>query len=1046
MLRISLVIVCLIPGSATTIGKAAYLGAMTTVFAHPGRRFGQMAEALVLALSGVILGLSWSLLGVYLGSLTYKDDPRAAYGIRAMFYGVALLFHGYLRSQTPRLFTFVLLLLIISITTLTTTSHYVTALIVTNVMYPILMAAGVILLVNVCVFPEFSSSFLGETTIETLNQTVKALLDAGDYFVRADETTEAPSVETNKNQNDQKGISEKVLDKIVSPTRSQSDADAFEKLGTISNKTKVLQGNKMLSLSELSKTKGELRANAAACKAAQTECQFELAFSVLPPRYIKAISNAAMKALVANTLALIGACESRYALLGEGQAEEAADNTAKPGTDSSSKSSAKLEDSETLNEAEIIPDVQEEVDLEMLKPIREIESGDAQLLRYLLKKISPPYEELKHTLLRSVEVISACLAYAYDVPKLPSGAKAPRGIEIEELDTHLELLQQALEKFDLDTGSALESAAVIQELKGLEPDIMPRGEIFLISSFLLNFRRSASHISDMLMHARTLVEKRIDRHGRRRIYAPHIHWRKWLYTGGEDEALPASGRKAARQGSTDGDVEDEGDFNDSKENLIKRPQDVEQSNTFRNEADRSSAIRREGGSMSGASSSSEGADRWSRSALASCFVRRKSQNGRPDVGFAPSSLTLRLRGRLADATEWLKHSEDAHYAIKLAAAGFLVTWPAFVPSLNLWYSLNRGLWAALQLILVAEVAIGSSIMTFIIRGVGTTLGSLWGWAAYESRHGSPITCAAMVFIGLIPSVYVQLGTKYPKAGMVSIVSICVVSLSTELHTVPGTGTENFLKRWIAFMIGGSVAILVELILLPVKARTRLVESLTAAIKQISNMEGCIAFGIEEKQNLVEGFPVEVFERFESASTKAKSALGAAEMFLPFCSAEPRLKGSFAVLALIYGEIVFVLRQIVDRMDNMLQLRTAYGSGPLEEFNAQLYPYRRNIAGSITLTLFAVHEAMTTKLPLPQFLPSARLAHLRMVNKVREVIQGQIDTDVDRTTSEDHERILKAARQRAVRKKYMSWNAGSAAQAEVIEYLEELTDLQVNSYE
>jgi len=34
------------------------------------------------------------------------------------------------------------------------------------------------------------------------------------------------------------------------------------------------------------------------------------------------------------------------------------------------------------------------------------------------------------------------------------------------------------------------------------------------------------------------------------------------------------------------------------------------------------------------------------------------------------------------------------------------------------------------------------------------------------------------------------------------------------------------------------------------------------------------------------------------------------------------------------QIIFVLHQIVDRMDNMLQLRTAYGSGPLEEFNVQ----------------------------------------------------------------------------------------------------------------
>lgn len=37
-------------------------------------------------------------------------------------------------------------------------------------------------------------------------------------------------------------------------------------------------------------------------------------------------------------------------------------------------------------------------------------------------------------------------------------------------------------------------------------------------------------------------------------------------------------------------------------------------------------------------------------------------------------------------------------------------------------------------------------------------------------------------------------------------------------------------------------------------------------------------------------------------------------------------------------------------------------------------------------------------------------------------------------------IAKLARQRAARRKYMSWNAASAAQAEIIEFLEELVDL------
>ena len=84
-----------------------------------------------------------------------------------------------------------------------------------------------------------------------------------------------------------------------------------------------------------------------------------------------------------------------------------------------------------------------------------------------------------------------------------------------------------------------------------------------------------------------------------------------------------------------------------------------------------------------------------------------------------------------------------------------------------------------------ELAIGTSVWTFFLRAIGTTLGSLWGWAAYEARHGNPVVCAAVIFVGLIPCAYVQLGTKYPKAGMVTIISMSVVSLSTELNTVLG---------------------------------------------------------------------------------------------------------------------------------------------------------------------------------------------------------------------------------------------------------------------
>lgn len=185
-------------------------------------------------------------------------------------------------------------------------------------------------------------------------------------------------------------------------------------------------------------------------------------------------------------------------------------------------------------------------------------------------------------------------------------------------------------------------------------------------------------------------------------------------------------------------------------------------------------------------------------------------------------------------------------------------------------------------------------MTFFLRAIGTTLGCLWGWAAWETRGGNQIVCAAMICIGLIPATYVQLGTKYPKAGMVGIVSMCVVALTTELETVPGrshmsklppnlglrhlgTATEIFLKRWIAFTIGGVVALLVELVLFPVKASARLIESLTTALRQVNEMESCVAAGIEQGPKF-DVFNADVLSRFDRASEKANGALGAAETF------------------------------------------------------------------------------------------------------------------------------------------------------------------------
>lgn len=1035
------VIIALIPAVVDVYGKAAYLGPITTVFGHPGRRFGMMAEALVLAVGGTLLGIGWSMFGIYLSSLVYEGNSPAAYTIRGIFLAVALLFHGFLRSHTPRLFIFVLLLVIVSVVSMTSTAVSVSKTAVTTLLYPILTATGVLLLVNVLVFPEFSSSFLGITTIETLGETVSVLRDAGKYFINIAEEQEKECAEEKARQ-DTEGR-DQPLTTAEEVEESPKKGPVFslhqkiilffkKKPGTPAEKpaeTKIL-----VKLKSLTDSKAKLRAKLASCKAAQQECNFELAWAVLPPRDLKPISDTQMKKLVANTIALIGACESKYALMGD-ESDKIEDETKNEhqlnrmaeaaGEDNGGEMPYSATENDTSEESEYEkPErkkrkgkesrkrkksktrLQKELeDLALIKPRKEIESGDTELLKQLVGKITQPLCNLQNKIDRSVDVVTSCLAYCYDVPKLPSGAVAPKGIRMEEIDIWVDNLTDALVDFDKDSAAALEKAAALHDLDDAQIDIMPRMETFLISSFLLNLRQAALHTLEMLNHSRILVEKRQARHGRLRLYAPRINWRKWLASGGEEDSLslPAGARKDVRTGNRKEDLKDDDDSTTSKESLLTKG-DVE---------------------------SARPKDTLVESAIHADQIAKRS---------SPSSqkgtLVFRLRNSLADILEYMAGSEDVLYAIKLTIAVFLVTWPAFLHQWNTWYSLNRGLWAALQLVLITEVAIGTSVMTFALRAVGTTIGCVWGYAAYEARNGNPIVCVVILVIGIIPSTYIQLGSKYIKAGMVSIISMCIVALATEDHTVPGSATENFLKRLIAFLIGGVVALIVEVVLFPVKARDRLVESLAASIRQLTEMEACLAFGIEKETN-VDVHSSDVLIRFDRARSKAEGALAAAETFLPFCANEPRLKGSFQGLALVYAEILYVLHAVVDRMDNMLYLRHEYGSGVLEELNEKVYPYRRNVAGSITLVLFAVHEALTTKLPLPQFLPSARLAHLRMVNRVREVV---VTGDVHLQNASERSEIEMSMVKRVVRQKFLSWNAASAGQIEVIEYLEELIDL------
>ena len=290
---------------------------------------------------------------------------------------------------------------------------------------------------------------------------------------------------------------------------------------------------------------------------------------------------------------------------------------------------------------------------------------------------------------------------------------------------------------------------------------MPSIETFLLASSLLSLRQAAEQVMSMLKHARTLVMRRQARRDRRRLYWPRkINWNRFLRSGGEQDVmtLPENARKEVRTGT------------DKQEHKGNKPKHKEHDDDSHSESEDTSPVRRD----------EEANPRAHPTAQVSTPTTQEPKAPMPDrkPSHPKKYSLLWWRAQSADFMESVANSEHSAYALKLTIAVMLVSWIAFYGPLNGWFNSMRVVWAPLQLVLVFEVAIGSSLWIFFIRAFGVIFGCVWGYASFEIGRGNLVALVVILVIGIIPSAYVQLGTPYVKAGMISIVSMCIVALCT----------------------------------------------------------------------------------------------------------------------------------------------------------------------------------------------------------------------------------------------------------------------------
>ncbi|KAF9539743.1 hypothetical protein EC957_005074 [Mortierella hygrophila] len=142
--------------------------------------------------------------------------------------------------------------------------------------------------------------------------------------------------------------------------------------------------------------------------------------------------------------------------------------------------------------------------------------------------------------------------------------------------------------------------------------------------------------------------------------------------------------------------------------------------------------------------------------------------------------------------------------------------------------------------------------------------------------------------------------------------------------------------------------------------------------------------------------------------------------LDLSASEPRLKGDFP--RKLYTRIVQCCQNILDRMVSMRMAAQLMSTEVRDLVTGPMNYYRRDMVGALLLYFSVLSSSLASKTALPPYLPSARMARMRVIHNVRQAIAAR-----QAKTGEDHYT-------------YIYYYAFSSALEEVIEELELLAIL------
>ncbi len=333
----------------------------------------------------------------------------------------------------------------------------------------------------------------------------------------------------------------------------------------------------------------------------------------------------------------------------------------------------------------------------------------------------------------------------------------------------------------------------------------------------------------------------------------------------------------------------------------------------------------------------------------------------------------------------LRHSRHIKFGIKLAGGFVLLTLPSWLApgEAKQWWLQQRGQWMAISYLFCLETSTGASIRTSFFRILGTVSGSLLGLVINEVSRGNNYALAFLLTLATLPPSYVMLFTQLQGVGIVMGLTLPIVALLPTEESGESVVHVAWNRGYMIFF-GIIAALVVNLFVWPIHARLELVRRVSSITSQLQSLYLSLS-----RQMLSGGLTSShksnaAFERLEvGIERRVGQARGLVDIMKIEVSLQPKRTR-------VLSELLDHLQMILELLMGLRRCREHGLRSVRQQAVVNVLELRQSLIASVLLVLWTTGQALQTHAPLPQYLPSPRLALEELTEAVAEQLRTMLE--------------------------------------------------------